>query len=95
MSTRSDGTSTRSRDRRTRRTAASPRTRLVLCLRHTGYEASLEPRKIYVSIADREAGRHGQLRVVDESGEDYLFPASLFVSIRLPAALRRTLLAGL
>ena len=41
-----------------------------------GYEVSLERRKIYAALPDAEAGRHQQMRVVDESGEDYLFPAS-------------------
>jgi hypothetical protein len=71
------------------------RTRLVLCIDNTGYPASLEPRKLYQVLPDADAKGHGQLRVVDESGEDYLFPASLFVTgVRLPwkkVGARRTL----
>jgi len=64
-------------------------TMFVLCLRNDGYEVSLEPRKIYKTLRDPEAKTHGQVRVVDESGEDYLFPKSLFAEITLPAAVRR------
>jgi hypothetical protein len=64
----------------------------VVCVRNTGYSASLEQNKIYVSIPDPDAERHGQLRVVDESGEDYLFSANRFVAIEVPAAVRASLL---
>jgi hypothetical protein len=43
-----------------------------------GYRASLERRKIYVTLVDREAERFGMVRVVDESGEDYLYPKAFF-----------------
>ena len=67
--------------------------RFVLCLRNSGYEVSLERRKIYQVLPDRAAAAHKQVRVIDESGEDYLFPASYFVPINLPQALRRAVLA--
>lgn len=57
---------------------------LVVCVANEGYEASLELRKLYESLPDADAARHGQLRVIDESGEDYLFPASFFVAVTLP-----------
>jgi hypothetical protein len=66
--------------------------RFVVCVRSTGYSASLEQNKIYVAIPDPDAERHGQLRVVDESGEDYLFSADRFVAIEVPAAVRASLL---
>jgi hypothetical protein len=69
-------------------------TTFVLCLRNDGYQASLEPRKVYRALPDSEARVHGQLRVVDESGEDYLFPKSFFVEIKLPAAIRRAVFSG-
>jgi hypothetical protein len=72
--------------------AASPA--FVLCLRNTGYEVSLEPRKLYRVLPDRSAASHGQIRVIDESGEDYLFPSTLFAPIKLPVALRRAVLAA-
>jgi len=58
----------------------------VLCVDNAGYAASLEPRKVYRAIDDPSAEKHGMVRVVDESGEDYLFPARLFVPIAVPRA---------
>jgi hypothetical protein len=72
---------------------ATPR-QLVLCLRNTGYEVSLERRKIYQVLPDRGAAALHQLRVIDESGEDYLYPAAFFAPIKLPQALRRAVLAA-
>jgi hypothetical protein len=62
---------------------------LVICLKNDGYEASLEKRKIDLSLTDEESEKHGLLRVVDESGEDYLYPRRFFAAIELPAALRK------
>ena len=56
------------------------------------YEASLERNKIYAVLADDDAERDGDLRVVDESGEDYLFAADRFVAIDVPAAVKASLL---
>ena len=56
----------------------------VLCISNAGYPASLEPRKIYELIPDPDGDRFGMLRVVDESGEDYLFEADRFVPIEVP-----------
>jgi hypothetical protein len=68
--------------------------RFVVCVLNEGYAASLEVRKIYEVIPDPEAAKHKQLRVIDESGEDYLFPEAFFRPIDLPqdvrAALRQT-----
>ena len=71
--------------------AVAPR-RFVVCVRNDGYEASLERNKIYLVVPDEGAESHGQLRVVDESGEDYLFEANRFVAIEVPAAVRASLL---
>jgi hypothetical protein len=71
--------------------ARAPR-RLVICLDNSGYEVSLERRKIYVAIPDAEAARHGRIRVVDESGEDYLYPEERFVEAELPQAARRAVM---
>ena len=65
------------------------RTRLVLCLSNEGYEVSLEPRKIYASLPDPAAEKQDQVRVIDESGEDYLFPEDLFIPIELPQEAQR------
>ena len=59
--------------------------RFVLCVRRGTYKASLEPRKVYRVVDDPQAEARSLLRVIDESGEDYLFPAGLFVPIELPA----------
>jgi hypothetical protein len=60
-------------------------------VRNAGYPVSLEQNKIYVALADEEAARHGQVRVVDESGEDYLYSADRFVAIDVPPAVRASL----
>ena len=76
---------------RQRRSAASAH-RFAVCVRNDGYEASLERNKIYTVVPDDEAQREGDLRVVDESGEDYLFAADRFVANEVPAAVRASLL---
>ncbi|MBM3187121.1 MAG: hypothetical protein FJZ90_00175 [Chloroflexi bacterium] len=60
--------------------------RFVVCVRNKGYAASLELRKIYQAVEDPRAGEHRLIRVIDESGEDYLYPADYFVAIELPQA---------
>ena len=60
----------------------------ALCVEDGGME-DLEARKLYQILPDREAAREGYIRVVDESGEDYIYPSDLFVSVRLPAAVVR------
>ena len=66
--------------------------RLVICLDNGGYEVSLERRKIYAALPDAIAARHRHIRVIDESGEDYLYPAKLFVEVDLPRSARRAVL---
>ena len=65
---------------------------LVVCINNEGYSVSLERRKLYVTMPDAEAAKHGQLRVIDESGEDYLYPQEFFVAVELPQSLRRRVL---
>lgn len=65
--------------------------RFVVCIRNTDYPASLELRKLYQVVHDPEAAALGQLRVIDESGEDYLYPHQYFASIELPKPLEATL----
>ena len=67
---------------------------LVVCIDNEGYLVSLEKRKIYIALPDAAAEKHGMLRVVDESGEDYLYPRALFRSIALPQAVKRAVLAA-
>ena len=63
-----------------------------VCINNDGYAASLEKRKIYVALSDAVAQRQGLVRIVDESGEDYLYPKSLFRSIALPVSLKKAVL---
>src|SRR5579864_8844839 len=58
----------------------------VLCIDNRGYGASLEQRKVYRAISDPGAEKHAMIRVFDDSSEDYLFPAKLFVPIVVPQA---------
>jgi hypothetical protein len=59
----------------------------VICIDNDGYPASLERRKVYEAIPDPEAESHHLIRVVDESGEDYLYPMEFFEPIALPQAI--------
>ena len=65
-----------------------------MCVKNEGYPASLERRKIYVALPDAEAEKHGLVRIVDESGDDYLYPKALFRPIALPQGVRRAVLAA-
>ena len=67
---------------------------LVVCIDNDGYPASLEKRKIYVALVDADAEKHGLLRIVDESGEDYLYPKTFFRAIDLPQGVRKAILAA-
>jgi hypothetical protein len=66
------------------------RSRFVLCLRNDGAD-DLEIRKVYQLLPDASAAREGFARVIDESGEDYLYPAGFFVRVKLPASVSRAL----
>jgi hypothetical protein len=58
----------------------------VVCIKNQDYTASLEIRKIYQVIPDPNATKHHMIRVIDESGEDYLYPSNYFVEIEIPKA---------
>lgn len=72
----------------------------VVCIRNKQYPASLELRKLYQVLPDQAAAQHGQIRVIDESGEDYLYPEEYFIAVELPQSAERavrratTLIAG-
>lgn len=66
--------------------------RFVVCIDNAGYEASLELHKIYSVVPDPDAAQDGDLRIVDESGEDYLYSAERFVAIDVPKSLERAML---
>ncbi|NCO76070.1 MAG: hypothetical protein GW856_12690 [Cyanobacteria bacterium] len=57
--------------------------KLVICIKNDDYLASLEIKKIYEIIPDEKAKKHNLIRVVDESGEDYLYPNSYFLPLEL------------
>ena len=61
-------------------------THFAVCVRNLGNEASLELRKLYEILPDPDAEQDGMIRVIDESGEDYLFPTEFFVVAPLPAS---------
>ncbi len=65
-----------------------------VCIDNDGHHASLEKRKIYVALPDRDAEEHGLLRIIDESGDDYLYPKALFRLIDLPENLRKAVLSA-
>jgi len=67
---------------------------LVVCVDNEGYAASLEKRKIYIALRDAGAEKHGLVRIVDESGDDYLYPKAFFRSIALPQSVRKAVLAA-
>ena len=67
------------------------RVRFAVCIKNKGYEASLERGKVYRLIPDAEAAKHGYVRIVDESGEDYGYSADRFIAIDLPKSLERAL----
>ena len=66
--------------------------KFLLCVDNEGYEASLETRKLYETIPDKDAERHNQVRIIDESGEDYLYPSRFFASVRLPMQTKNKIL---
>ncbi len=66
----------------------------VVCVDNQGYEASLEKHKIYKALTDQAAKLDDDLRIIDESGEDYLYPSSRFVPINVPDEVERSLAAS-
>jgi hypothetical protein len=91
MASAKKNSSARSISTRTRKFASAGR-QFAVCVDNGGHEASLERNKIYVVISDKTAEKDGDLRVIDESGEDYLFSADRFVAIEVPAAVKASLL---
>ena len=64
----------------------------VVCINNAGYQASLELHKIYRVLPDVDAAQDSDLRIIDESGEDYLYSADRFFPIEIPKTLERALL---
>ena len=67
---------------------------LVVCINSADYPASLERRKIYVALRDAAAEKQGLLRIIDESGEDYLYSKAFFRTIALPQSIKKAVLAA-
>jgi hypothetical protein len=65
--------------------------RYAVCITNKGNEASLERNKLYVLLRDRKAEADGLVRVIDEDGEDYLYPADWFVAVEVPKAVQASL----
>jgi hypothetical protein len=65
---------------------------LAICIHNADHSVSLEVRKLYVVIRDPEAAGLGQLRVIDESGEDYLYPAEYFARVQLPKQIEQAII---
>jgi hypothetical protein len=68
-----------------------PNQRFLLCVRNDGYPASLMIRRLYEQVPDDDAGAHGLVRVIDESDEDYLYPAKLFAELNVPSNIARAM----
>lgn len=69
-----------------------PALKFAVCINNTDYLASLELHKIYRVLPDEDAALDGDIRVIDESGEDYLYPEEYFVFVELPQVLEESLL---
>ncbi|MCJ7680564.1 MAG: hypothetical protein MUP70_07565 [Candidatus Aminicenantes bacterium] len=66
----------------------------VLCIRNSGYDASLVVRKIYEKLPDADAGERKLIRVIDESGEDYLYPVDMFMQVELPESVEKAIISS-
>ncbi len=86
---RSSASDMSTRSRKPRRRSGA---RFVVCIENSGFPASLELHKIYRVVPDAAAAQDGDVRVVDESGEDYLYPAEWFAAVQLPRRVRSSLL---
>ena len=66
----------------------------VLCVDNGGYPESLEVRKVYAVLPDERAAKNDYIRIIDETGEDYLYPSKYFVPIQLPPEVAKILPVG-
>jgi hypothetical protein len=73
-------------------TVQQPELRFVICIDNTDYPAALERRKIYQVITDDHAASHNLLRVIDESGEDYVYPKGYFIPVDFAPSIQEALL---
>jgi hypothetical protein len=77
---------------KTHKPRGGPAPRFVVCIENAGYPVSLELHKIYRLVPDAAAARDGDVRIVDESGEDYLYPVEWFAPVDLPRRVKSSLL---
>ena len=70
-----------------------PNLQYLLCVKNEGYLASLLVRRLYEQLPDAGAEKHGLVRIIDESGEDYLYPQKLFVTLDIPRPVARAIAA--
>ncbi len=68
--------------------------RFVICINSGGYVDDLKVRTVYQSLPDDSAAKSNYIRIIDETGEDYLYPADLFAAIELPRELEKVLLTA-
>ncbi|MGA7557462.1 MAG: hypothetical protein WCF61_17635 [Terriglobales bacterium] len=66
--------------------------KFVVCVKNRDYAAALELRKLYQVVSDEAAAKLRQIRVIDESGEDYLYPQEYFVAVQLPQSAEKAVL---
>ncbi len=66
--------------------------KFVVCVKNEDYPASLELRKLYQVVSDESAAKLHRIRVIDESGEDYLYPEEYFVAVQLPLSAEKAVL---
>ena len=66
--------------------------KFAICINNEDYEVSLELRKLYETVPDPDAEKHHQIRVIDESGEDYLYPGEFFVVLDLPETIEQQII---
>lgn len=64
--------------------------RFVVCVNNEGFEASVEKWKVYESVVDKETEKHSEIRIIDEEGEDYVYPANCFSPVELEDATAKT-----
>ena len=66
--------------------------RFAVCIDNSEYPASLELYKIYRVLPDNEAATEGDIRVIDESGEDYFYPVDYFIPIKVPQEVKQVMM---
>jgi hypothetical protein len=78
-----------------KRQLARGRVKFFVCVDNDGYDISLQRSKVYVAVPDARAARDGYLRIIDETGEDYLFEKECFVEVALPATARQAVISSI